>query len=55
MRPDTAIVRQRIREILHEKPGITHKQIIEITGLAPNTVTKHMREIRKEWQGEDVQ
>lgn len=49
MRPDTAIVRQRIREILHERPGITHGQIVDETGLAPNTVTKHLRAIRAEW------
>ena len=45
------IVLERIREILHEKPGITPGQLAEETGLAPNTITKYMRAIREEWQG----
>ena len=47
------IVLDRIREILHEKPGITPGQLAEETGLAPNTITKYMRAIREEWQGGD--
>lgn len=53
MRPDTAIVRNRIKELLHEKPGITHGQLVEETGLAPNTVTKHLNAIRAEWKGKE--
>lgn len=45
------IILDRIREILHEKPGITPGQLAEETGLAPNTITKYMRAIREEWQG----
>ena len=45
------IVLDRIREILHEKPGITPGQMAEESGLAPNTITKYMRAIREEWQG----
>ena len=45
------IVLDRIREILHEKPGITPGQLAEETGLAPNTITKYLRAIREEWQG----
>lgn len=47
----TQIVLDRIREILHEKPGITPGQLAEETGLAPNTITKYLRAIREEWQG----
>ena len=49
----TDIIRDIIRELLHEKPGITHGQIMEHTGLAGKTVTKHIRAIREEWQSKE--
>ena len=53
MRPDTTIVRERIRELLHEHPGITHGQLVEETGLSPTTVSKHLRAIREEWMAKE--
>jgi len=47
----TEVMRERIKEIMVDRPGITHGQLVEETGLAPNTVTKYMRAIRAEWQG----
>jgi hypothetical protein len=44
------IVKDRIKEILCERPGITHGQLVEVTGLAKNTVTKYLRIIRAEWE-----
>jgi DNA-binding IclR family transcriptional regulator len=45
------IVKTRILEILHERPGITHGELAEETGLHVNTITRYMRIIRAEWQG----
>jgi DNA-binding MarR family transcriptional regulator len=44
------LIRDTIRRLLLEMPGITHGQIVEKTGLAKNTVTKHVRAIRAEWE-----
>lgn len=43
------IVKNRIIEILHERPGVTHGELAEVTGLHLNTITKYMRIIRAEW------
>lgn len=43
------IVKDRIREILHERPGITHSELVEETGLHLNTITRYVRAIRSEW------
>ena len=44
------ITREAILALLHEKPGITHGEIVRETGLAPNTVTKHLKAIRSGWE-----
>lgn len=49
MAGNPTIARDRIRELLHEHPGITHGQLAEETGLHPNTISRHLRAIRAEW------
>lgn len=45
------IVKDRIIEIMHEQPGITHTELAEVTGLHINTITRYVRDIRAEWKG----
>ena len=49
------IARDKILAGLHDKPGITHGQIVKETGLAKNTVTRHLNAIRAEWAKPKVQ
>ena len=44
------IVRERIKSILIDKPGILQAQIAQELGLTPHTISKHVRAIRAEWE-----
>lgn len=44
------IVRDRIKGMLTERPGILQSQIAAELDLTPQTVSKHVKAIRQEWQ-----
>jgi predicted transcriptional regulator len=46
------IVRERIKSILIDKPGILQAQIAQELGLTPHTISKHVKAIRAEWEAQ---
>lgn len=44
------IVRERIKSIMLDKPGIKQAQIAQELDLTAHTISKHVKAIRAEWE-----